>query len=84
MQPCKGYKNHQIYEILHSCLIIRLAYLGLFSVTDASISEVSKKSIEESLLSMSWHISSVISTRLSKTNCKSSKKFCLESVILDA
>ena len=33
---------------------------------------------------MFWHIGSVISTRLSKTDCKSGKKSCLKRVILEA
>lgn len=34
--------------------------------------------------SMAWQTGSVISTRLSKTSCRSSKKSCLKRVILEA
>lgn len=40
--------------------------------------------IEARLLSMSWQIGSVISTRLSKNDCKSTKKSCLKRVIFEA
>jgi hypothetical protein len=52
-------------------LIIRLENFGLFSVTKASIPEVSKMDMEARVLSISWHIGSVTSTSVSKSDCKS-------------
>lgn len=67
-----------------SCLLMRFAYLGLFSVTQASIPEVSNRAIEAFVASMLWQIGSVNSTRLSNINGKSDKKSCLKRVNLEA
>ena len=62
----------------------RLANLGLFSVTQASIPDESKIVISALEESIAWQIGSVTSTRLSKTDCKSERKSCLKRVILEA
>ena len=59
-------------------------YLNITFVSPKLIFEVSNKIIEARLLSMSWQIGSVISTRLSKNDCKSTKKSCLKRVIFEA
>lgn len=64
--------------------MIRFAYFGLFSVTNASIPDVSKIVIEASSVLMDWKIGSVTSTRLSNIDCKSDKKYCLNRVNLEA
>src|SRR5690554_6838517 len=64
--------------------MVRFANLGLFSVTKASIPEVSNIVMDARCLSISWHIGSVISTRLSNIDCKSDKKSCLKRVNLEA
>ena len=66
-----------------SCLIIRLAYFGLFSVTHASMPEVSKIVMEARAGSRLWQIGSVRSTRWSNIDCKSDKKSCLKRVNLE-
>ena len=66
-----------------SCLIMRFAYLGLFSVTQASIPEVSKIVMEARAESRFWQIGSVRSTRWSNIDCKSDKKSCLKRVNLE-
>lgn len=64
--------------------MIRLAYLGLFSVTNASIPEESKIVISALAESIAWQMGSVRSTKISKTDCRSDKKSCLKRVILEA
>ncbi|EOS24150.1 hypothetical protein C806_02192 [Lachnospiraceae bacterium 3-1] len=59
-----------------------MAYLGLFSRTKASMPDESKIAISVLAVSIAWHIGSVTSTRLSKTDCKFGKKSCLKRVIL--
>ena len=67
-----------------SCLIMELAYFGLFSVTHASIPEVSNKSMAAFSASIFWQIGSVRSTSLSNKDCKSRRKSCLNRVNLEA
>lgn len=89
-QPqCQGVLQESLYYKCaflkaFSCLMIRLAYLGLFSVTHASIPEVSNKSIAALSASIRWHIGSVRSTSWSNMDCKSNKKSCLKRVNLEA
>ena len=64
--------------------MIRFAYLGLFSVTQASIPEVSKIVMDARAGSSFWQIGSVRSTRWSNMDCKSGKKSCLKRVNLEA
>lgn len=64
--------------------MIRFAYLGLFSVTQASIPEVSKVVMDARAGSSFWQIGSVRSTRWSNMDCKSGKKSCLKRVNLEA
>ena len=66
-----------------SCLMIRLAYLGLFSVTRALIPEVSNKTMAALCASIRWHIGSVRSTRWLNMDCKFNKKSCLKRVNLE-
>lgn len=63
--------------------MILFAYLGLFSVTKASMPEESKRVLSAFIELMACHMGSVTSTRLSKTSCKSSKKICIKRVILE-
>lgn len=56
----------------------------VFGHTQASIPEVSNKSIEAFVSSIRWHIGSVKSTRRSNTDCESNKKFYLKRVNLEA
>lgn len=67
-----------------SCLMIWFAYWGLFSVTHASIPEVSKRIMDAFSLSIRWQIGSVRSTSLSNMDCKSHKKSCLNRMNLEA
>ena len=64
--------------------MIRLENFGLFSVTKASMPEVSKMVIDAKFVSIDWQIGSVTSTRLSNIDCKSGKKSCLNRVNLEA
>lgn len=64
--------------------MILLAYFELFSVTNASILEESKMVISAVAESIAWQMGLVTLTRLSNTSCKSSKKFCLKHVSLEA
>ena len=53
---------------------------GLFSITHASMPEVSKIVMSARAGFSFWHIGSVRSTRRSNIDCKSDKKFCLKRV----
>ena len=64
--------------------MIRSAYFGLFSVTNASMPDESKMVMSALVASISWHIGSVKSTSLSNTNCMSDRKSCLNRVSFDA
>ena len=55
----------------------RPPYFGLFSVTQASIPEVSKMVMDARAESSFWQIGSVRSTRWSNIDCKSERQSCL-------
>lgn len=63
---------------------MRFAYLGLFSVTNASIPGESKIIILAFAESIGCQIGPIKSIRFSKTNCKLGKRSCLRRVILEA
>ncbi len=69
-----GIIQHLAFLKVFNCLMIRFTYLGLFSVTQASISDVSNKAIEAFAVSMRWHIGSVRSTRPANMDCKSKRR----------
>ena len=64
--------------------MIRLAYLGLFSVTHVSMPEVSKRTMDAFSLSIFWQIGSVRSARRLSMDGKSGRKSCLKRVNLEA